>query len=106
MTPNPKKKRIRRTAEQMIADLEAEIARVKARAAAKEAKAAPEGKPFLAAVKAIDKAIEAAEEAGNTEMVRTLEAGRAPLSELMVKMGLKAPASRPERGRAKRTKVA
>ncbi len=106
MTPTPKKKRIRRTAEQMISDLEAEIARVKARAAAKEAKAAPEGKPFLAAVKGIDKAIEAAEEAGNKEMVTALEAGRAPLSELMVKMGLKAPASRPTRGRRKRTTVA
>ena len=106
MTPTPKKKRIRRTPEQIIADLEAEIARVKARAAAKDAKAAPEGKPFLAAVKALDKAIEAAQDAGNKEMVQALEAGRAPLSELMVKMGLRAPATRKKRGRRKRTKVA
>ena len=37
-----KKKRNRRTPDQIIADLEAEIRRVKARKAAKEAKAVPE----------------------------------------------------------------
>ena len=68
----------RRTPEQMVADLEAKIAAVKARAATKKAKAEPAGKALLVAAKAVDKAIEAAQ--GNEELVRALEAGRAPMS--------------------------
>ena len=87
-------KKPRRTPEQMVADLEAEIARVKARAAAKEAKEAPEGKPFLAAVKATDKALEAAQGAGNDEMAAALDSARAILGEQLVRMGVRAPVTR------------
>lgn len=79
----------RRTPEQMIADLEERIATVKARAAAKQAKADPAGKALLVAAKAVDRAIDAAQ--GNEELVRALEAGRAPLSQQMVAMGLYRP---------------
>ena len=100
------KKRNRRTPDQIIADLEVKIAQVKARAAAREAKAAPEGKAFLAAVKAMDKAIEAAGENGNEELVRVLEAARAPMSEQMIKMGLRMPDRKARRGRGKSTEAA
>jgi hypothetical protein len=93
------KKRVRRTADQIIADLETKIAQVKARAAAKEAKAAPEGKASFAAVKALDKAIEVAGENGNDELVRALGAARAPMSEQMIKMGLRMPGRRATRSK-------
>jgi hypothetical protein len=82
------KNRTRRTPEQIVADLEAEITRVKARAAAKEAKAAPEVKPLMAAVKAVEKALVAASGAGNTELVESLTTVRETLGAEQVRMGL------------------
>ena len=79
----------RRTPEQIVAELEAKIEQVKARAAAKEAKATPEGNALLGAVKAVDKAIKIAEMDGNEDLLRSLEAGRAPLAEQMIKMGVR-----------------
>ncbi len=78
----------RRTPEQIVADLEQKIADVKARAIAKEAKQNPEAKPFIAALKAIDKAMEAAT---NEETTRALEAARVPLSTRLIEMGLRLP---------------
>ncbi len=94
MTDTATKTRTRRTPEQKIADLEAQIARVKARAAAKEAKASDEGKTFLAAVKAVDKALRVAEDAKDKDMVHTLETARAALGEHLVAMGVRAPDAR------------
>ena len=85
----------KRTPEQMIADLEAEIAAVRARAAAKaaaqEAKSTPEGVAFLAAVKAIDKATRVATEPRHRELVQALEAARAALAPSIVSLGLRIP---------------
>ncbi len=64
------------------------IADVKARAIAREAKQDPEAKPFIAAVRAIDKAMVAAT---NEETTRALEAARVPLSTRLVEMGLRLP---------------
>ena len=89
-----KKPRKQRTPDQIVADLEAKIADVKARAAAKSAKSAPEGKLFMAAVKATDKAIDEAREAGNREMLKALETARAALGEHLIQMGVRAPQSR------------
>ena len=96
--PAESKKRHRRSPEEMIKDLEAEIAQVKARAAAKEAKQSDDGKAFMLAVKAVDKAAAVAREAGNNQLVRALEAARAPLSEQLVAMGLRLPSKRGRRG--------
>ena len=52
----PTKKRTRRTPDQIIADLQAEIERVKARAAQAKAKKDPALRHVSAAVRAIDKA--------------------------------------------------
>ncbi len=49
-------KRNRRTPEQIVADLQAEIEAVKARAAAQQAKADPPVRALLIAAKALDKA--------------------------------------------------
>jgi len=102
MTPTKTKRRNRRTPEQIVADLEAKIEDVKARAAAKEAKQNPEVKPFLAAVKAVDKALDAATD---PETTRALEAARAPLSTRLVGIGLRLPdrkARKPRPGKAEK----
>ena len=91
------KKRHRRSPEEMIQDLELEIAQVKARAAARQAKQSDEGKAFMLAVKAVDRALAVAQEAGDSGMVKTLEAARAPLSERLVALGLRLPAKRGRR---------
>ena len=88
------KKRHRRSPNEMIQDLETEIARLKTKAAAKEAKQSEEGKAFLAAVKVVDKAIVIASEAGDKQMVHALESARATLGEHLVRMGVRAPAIR------------
>ncbi len=86
---------IRRTPEQVVADLEAEIAAVKQRAEAKQVaaqvKGSPDGVAFLATVKAADRAIHVASESGNEEMARALEAARVPLAAHLVEMGLRLP---------------
>ena len=89
-----KPKRINRTPEQIVADLKAKIADVEARAAAKEAKASPETRALFAAVKAIDKAHVVAIDAKAEMIAGALEAARAPLSAVLVEMGLRAPESR------------
>lgn len=93
----------RRTPEQVVADLEARIATVKQRAAAKEAaaevKGSPDGVAFLAAVKAADRAIRVASEQKNDAMVRALETARAPLAEHLVSMGVRLPDRKASRKR-------
>jgi hypothetical protein len=94
---------VRRTPEEQIADLEAEIAAVRQRAAQKEAaaevKGSPDGLAFLAAVKAADRAIRVAGEHRNEAMVRVLEQARAPLAEHLVSMGIRLPDRKARRGR-------
>ena len=97
---------VKRTPEQMIADLEAKIASVKQRAATKEAaaevKGSPDGLSFLAAVKAVDRAIRVAGEQRNEAMARVLEAARAPLAEHLVEMGIRLPDQKARRARRKK----
>ena len=108
MTPKtePKKTRNRRSPDQIVADLQDEIARVKARAAAKQAKATDEGKALLLAVKFVDKALAVAADARNDGLVRALEASRAPLSEQLVAMGIRLPDAKARRGRRKKVEAA
>jgi len=94
---------IRRTPEEQIADLQAEIERVKQRAEAKqvaaEVKGSPDGVAFLATVKAADRAIRVAGDQKNDAMVRVLEAARAPLAEHLVSMGVRLPDRKARRSR-------
>ncbi len=90
-------KRNRRTPEEIVADLQAEIERVKARAAAKKVKANPQGKALLVAAKALDKAIEVC----SGDIRHAAESARAVLAEQMVAIGIRAPKSN---GRGQRSR--
>ncbi len=106
MTPKAESKtHNRRTHEQMIQDLEAEIARVKARAAAKEAKGRPEAQPLILAVRALDKAARVAVETGNKEMVGAVDSARAALAPAIVGLGLRIP-EKAKRGRKRKGEAA
>lgn len=98
-THEPKKKRSRRTPEQIIADLEEKIARTKARAAAKEAKATPDGQGLISAIRALDRAARVATEEGNDSAVTALDSARAILAPALIEMGLRVPVPRgPRKG--------
>ena len=95
-TEPTEKQRNRRTPEEIVADLQAEIERVKARAAAQQAKTDPQARALLIAAKALDKA-----GVGCTgEVKRALEAARAALSEQLVAMGIRTPQARRQRQEA------
>ena len=53
----------------------------------------------MTAVKAVDKALDAARDAGNDEMLRALESARATLGEQLIRMGVRAPESRGRRAK-------
>ncbi len=101
---------IRRTPEEIVAEYEAKIAAVKARAAAKEAKASPEGAAFLIAVRGLQKAQVAAESAKDQPMNLAIEAALATLSAHAVETGLRMPQPRATKsavgGRRRKTSAA
>jgi len=86
-------KRNRRTPDQIVAELQAKIDDVKARAAAKEAKANPEGKALLVAAKALDRAIDDC----TGDAKRAIEGARAVLSEQLVALGIRTPQAKKHR---------
>lgn len=95
----------RRTPEERVAELQAEIERVEARAALKEAKSSPEGKALIAAVRALDKALVAARDAGAEPMSASLETARAALGEELDRAGIPAPKTRgPRKSRRSKAK--
>jgi hypothetical protein len=102
MTTKTEPRCVRRPADVRVAELEQKIvsirARDDARKAREEVKASPDGVAFLAAVKAMDRALRVAGEAENDAMVRALEAGHAPMAEHLIGMGVRMP----DRGARKR----
>jgi hypothetical protein len=91
------KTRVRRTPEQLIKDLEAKIADVKARAARKRAKANPTTRYITAAVKAIDNALGTC---GDATTKSALQEARTTLSSCMALDGVIAAPSTRARGPA------
>ena len=83
------KRRKRRSPDEIIADLQEEIARVRARQRAKELKESPAHKTALAALKAIDKALEVAAEEGETALRHALADGRKSLGSYLEKQGVR-----------------
>jgi len=81
-------KKERRTAAQRIADLEAEIAKVKEREAARTMRADPAVKLTAVAVRALNKALAGAEDA---ELVQALEAAKAKIAAYLEGRGLRVP---------------
>lgn len=96
---NTAARRKRRTPEEMIADLQAQIKDVKARAAAKELKQSDAVKKTIAAVRATDKAIELAQAESNSKLHRALIAAREPIAAFLTGEGMKLPKARKPRGR-------
>lgn len=93
--PVPKPRRTRRTADQVIADLEARIAAVREREARKQARADPALRHAAAALRALEKALAATRDAVTQ---KALAEARASLGALLAG-GDGAPAARPARAR-------
>lgn len=89
--PAAAKKRRRRSPEEMIADLQEEIERVKTRARAKELKESPAVKASVTAIRAIDRGLSAAAEEGNTALRHALADARRALGEHLAGLGMKLP---------------
>jgi hypothetical protein len=83
-------KRQRRSPAQIVADLQAEIDRVKQRAAAQEARANPDARALVAAARFLDRTGDAV----TGDAKRALDAARALLREQLVAMGLRLPQRR------------
>jgi predicted ArsR family transcriptional regulator len=97
----PKNIRVRRSPEQLIKDLEAKIANIKARAERKKIKRDPSVRHTLGAVRSIDKALAATEDKPTRQ---ALDEARSTLSALLSLQGFAPKAERnvlaPRRGRA------
>ena len=103
--PKTETKKTHRTSDEIVADLQSEIERVKARAAVKKAKARPEAQPLILAVRALDKAGRVAAEAGNRDLVQAIDAARAALAPGIVGLGLRVP-EKAKRGRKRKGEAA
>jgi hypothetical protein len=90
---------VRRSPEQIVADYEAKIAAVKARAAAKATRQSPEGAAFLVAARSIQKAVVAAKDAKDEPKERALETALASLSAHAAETGMRMPHAAREEGR-------
>jgi hypothetical protein len=86
-----KKKRKRRSPDQIIADLQEEIRRVRSRQVARELKQSPAFKAALAAIKSLDKALDAAAEEGQSALRHALAGGRKELGSFLEEQGLRLP---------------
>lgn len=98
MATKTTKRRKRRTPDEMIADLQAEIARVKERAKARELKQSPTARLVIKLVRDMDKALEVAKGEGNNEVRRVLGDARAPVAAFLTSQGMKLPRPRMPRG--------
>lgn len=97
-----RKTRHRRSPEEIIADLQRKIREVKERAAARELKRSDAVKAALAAVRAIDKGLEAAEAEDEKLLRHALADARRPLADHLGERGVKLPKPRLPRGRRPR----
>ena len=101
MTATKKRaKRKNRTPEEIVADLEAKIEKVRARAAAKELKQSEAFKKALGAIRQLDKAVEAAKAEGASALRDSLLSAREPLAKLLEAEGLKLPKPRKQPSQA------
>ena len=86
-----RKRRKRRSPDEIIADLQDEIRRVRARQKARELKESPAHKTALSALRAIDKALEAAASENETALRHALADGRKALGGYLEKQGMRLP---------------
>jgi hypothetical protein len=95
----PARRRVRRTDEQLIRDLEARVQAIRERAAARSIKRSPSMRHAVAALRAIDKALEGAAGEGNATLRRTLADARGPLAAYLSAHGVSPPRKRRPRAR-------
>lgn len=100
--PAPGNKRYRRSDDELIADLKAKIAQLKARADTKKLKESPSVKRTLTLVRTLDKALEDAQAEKNTELRRVLHEARQPIADYLDQQGVRLPRPRRPRGRRPR----
>ena len=93
------RQRIRRTDEHLLRDLQQKIEEIRRRAEMREAKSSPTIRWLLKAVRAIDKAIDAAEADDDTALRHLLSDGREPLAGYLESRGVVVPKGRRPRGR-------
>jgi len=86
--PKNATRRKRRTPQEMIKDLEAEIERVKARQARRKLTQSPASKKAISAARALAKAAELAREEGDTALVHAMVDAREALTPLFEERGL------------------
>jgi hypothetical protein len=96
---------VRRSPEQIVADLQAKIAAVEARAAAKAVRQSPEGAAFLVAARALQKAVVAAKEAKDEPKEKALETALGALATHAVEVGLRMPQQRETKAGGRRRKT-
>jgi len=97
------KRRKRRSPDEIIADLQDEIRRVRARQKARELKESPAHKAALAAVRSMDKALDAAAEEGETALRHALADGRKALGTYLETQGVRLPKANLPKGPRPRT---
>lgn len=92
-------RRLRRSPEEMIKDLQTQIEDVRSRATAKELKRSPSMKRTIMIVRSINKALQEASTEKNTGLRRTLVDAHKHLAEYLESQGVKTPKARMPRGR-------
>ena len=95
---NTGRRRKRRSPEEMIEDLQSQIADLKARAEARQLKGSAAIKAALSAVKAIDKGVRAAVDEDDAKLRHVLLDARAPLAQHLEGLGMKLPKMRRPKG--------
>jgi hypothetical protein len=91
-------RRRRRSAEEIIEDLQKQITEVKARATAKALKKSGAVKAAIVALRAIDKGMDAAQEEDNNALRHVFADAREPLASFLTEQGMKLPKSRRPKG--------
>jgi hypothetical protein len=92
-------RRVRRGADELIAELQQKIKLIEARAAAKQAKKSPATNLALVVLRKLDKASELAEAEQETSLRHVLSDARKPLAAYLQSQGLQLPKGRTPRGR-------
>jgi hypothetical protein len=93
-----RKKRHRRSPEEIIDDLQQEIKRLRAKSNARAIKESPAVKLTLTAIRNIDKGLDAAASEGNSHLRHALADARRSLATYLEKKGVKLPKARLPKG--------
>ncbi len=97
--PAERRRRNRRTDEQLLRDLHEKIEEIQRRAEARKAKTSLSIRWTLRAVRALDKAIDAAEADDDNSLRHILSDGREPLATYLESRGIAVPKGRRPKGR-------